>query len=344
LNGVHRVADRLVQELDTLLPTIPGFTGATLLMPERSQHRPNLNIIDTRVEKHGHTQLWEQTVLPLLSWDGLLLNFCNLAPIFHPRKLLMIHDAQFLIAPESYPIRRRLAYKLLIPLMARTSRKVLTVSEYSRQTLDMLGVIDRNSTEVVWNGANHLSECTADTGFFQALGIAPATYVVHFASIKTYKNSSVLFSAFSDERLAGLKLLLLGDSVEKLRKHGLHPPPSAIHAGKVNDGQLRSLYENALCLALPSRTEGFSLPPLEALLCGCPAVVAPAGAIPEVCQDTVLYADVDDATSWVDAIARYRDKPDLHAAKCDAGLKRAQQFSWKAAGSRALDIIVREAQ
>ena len=134
---------------------------------------------------------------------------------------------------------------------------------------------------------------------------------------------------------------MIGPGRAELEAAGLHPPAGAIFAGRVADDMLRALYEQALCLAFPSRTEGFGLPPVEAALCGCPAVVAPAGAIPEVCGDAVLYAGVDAPGDWAEAIARYAGDPALRAAKIAAGRARAGRFRWVEAGRGLLAHIMR---
>jgi glycosyltransferase involved in cell wall biosynthesis len=66
------------------------------------------------------------------------------------------------------------------------------------------------------------------------------------------------------------------------------------HAGYVGDDELAALYENALCLAFPSKTEGFGIPPLEAMTKGCPVISSNAASLVEVGGDAVVYVDPDD--------------------------------------------------
>ncbi|MDF2902217.1 MAG: hypothetical protein K0Q62_2276, partial [Phenylobacterium sp.] len=105
LNGVHRVADRLIRELDEAWPG--ERPEMTLFVPRRRQGDPNVRHIKVVEEPIGQTQLWEQFVLPRRAWGGVLVNLCNLAPVLHSRKLLMLHDAQFVLSDNSYPARLR---------------------------------------------------------------------------------------------------------------------------------------------------------------------------------------------------------------------------------------------
>ena len=346
LNGVHRVADRLIRELDEILGEMPSTERpeVTLLAPQNRKWGSVLHNIKLVEEPRGQSQLWEQFVLPRRARGGLLVNLCNLAPVLHPNKLLMLHDAQFLFPDSSYPARLRWGYRLLTPLMARTSRQVLTVSSYSRQMLDLCGVSPRARTSVLPNGADHILDTPVDAGVVERLGLRTGRFVVHIASPKAYKNSAVVFEAFAGAELPDLDLVLVGPGREDLRRQGLEAPSRAIFAGPINDAALRGLYEGALCLAFPSRTEGFGLPPIEAMACGCPAVVSAGGAIPEVCRDATLYGDVDEPASWSAAFRRLADEPELRAAKIAEGLSRAGDFTWKASGRRLADLLMAAAR
>jgi glycosyltransferase involved in cell wall biosynthesis len=78
---------------------------------------------------------------------------------------------------------------------------------------------------------------------------------------------------------------------------------------------------------------------MEAALCGCPSVVAPAGAIPEICRDSVLYADIGAAEDWCSAILTYRAEPDLRAQKIALSRNRAEHFTWSSASDLLAEIV-----
>ena len=254
----------------------------------------------------------------------------------------MVHDAQFRISPESYPAKLRWGYRLLIPRGAATSRVVLTVSDYARDSLAAWRIGEPARTAVVANGADHILDAPADEGALARHGLSRGGYCVLFGSTARYKNVAVALEAFRRMRDPP-RLLVIGPDRAALAAAGLHAPEEAIFAGQVADPVLRALYEGALCLLYPSRTEGFGLPPVEAMLCGCPVISAPAGAMPEVCRDAVLYAGLDDPDDWAGRIASLTGDPDLRARKIAAGRERAARFTWRAAGLalvRALEPVV----
>ncbi len=339
LNGVHRTADRLVQALDILAATdeFPHL-DLRLLLPRRLNWAPPLARIRKVGQRFGHHQAWEQVVLPWRAAGGVLVNLANLAPLAHRRKLSMIHDAQFLISPESFPRRFQLGYKLLTPLIASTSHRVLTVSEYARDSLAAFKVSQHDKTVVIYNGADHILDVKPDAGVLDRLGLSDRSYALVFGSGAVYKNVQVVFQAF-ERALPAVQLVVLGATRASLEAAGLRPPVAAIFAGAVDDCELRALYESALCLLFPSRTEGFGLPPVEAMLCGCPVVAAPAGAIPEVCRDAILYADIFSPEDWVEQIMSLKTLPELRQFKRLAGYRRAARFTWRAAATHLLTEI-----
>ncbi|HXV93625.1 MAG TPA: glycosyltransferase family 1 protein, partial [Pseudonocardia sp.] len=103
--------------------------------------------------------------------------------------------------------------------------------------------------------------------------------------------------------------------------------------GEVPDADLPALYSGARCLVLPSRAEGFGLPPLEAMACGCPVVVSSAGALPEVVGPAGLVVPPDDVAGLAAATGAVVDDPALRRRMRDAGLRRAAGFSWERAAA-----------
>lgn len=333
LGGVHRVAARLIAEVDDLLANAPApdDPSCALIVPKGCAQGLLLSAIQVIEDDQPASQVWEQLRLPRLAAGGLLVNLANLAPVAHRPKLTMLHDAQFLREDSSYPWRQRVGYRLLTPLMARSSARVLTVSAYSANELARGGVTGKVGADVLHNGADHILEVASDPGALARLGLEPRGYALMFGSSKAYKNNAVVFAAFAGQALAPLRLVVVGPPRVSLEAAGLAPPPDAIFAGLCDDAALRALYEGAAALLFPSRTEGFGLPPVEAMLCGCPVIAAPCGAVPEVCGDAALYADPDEPTAWREAIARLPRE-----ALVAAGHARAARYTWARAGQALL--------
>jgi glycosyltransferase involved in cell wall biosynthesis len=340
--GVHRVARELVLALDRILASDPGVAATlALLIAEPPNRREPLDIgrIDTAQIGRLTGQFWEQISLPLFAGNRRLVNLCNLAPLWRPG-VLMIHDAQVHISPASYSKAFAAFYRIVQPLMARRAEHVLTVSGYSRDMLVKYRVAPAAKITVIHNGADHMLKVAADPDAVARLRLIPGTYVVAFASVQKHKNIGVLLNAFGDARLGGAKLVLIGSATPKAfrtRRH--HIPPNAVFAGRITDEALRSLLESAACLAFPSTTEGFGLPPLEAMILGCPVVATPCGALPEVCGEAAVYAAPDDPGAWTAALARFVYDPDARNAAGAAARRHAAAFTWERSARQLLNLL-----
>jgi glycosyltransferase involved in cell wall biosynthesis len=342
MTGVHRVASEMVSGLDRLLDATPPAPGQAprILAPRTIRNPLALNRIPVTMDGRLSWQFWEQFELPGLARDAVLLGLCNLAPLSHPRAVTMIHDAQVFLTPQSYSPQFRAWYQFALPRIGRRALKILTVSEFSKTQLVHYGVAEADRIEVIHNGADHILRTPADPGVVHRLGLVPGTYVVALANTQKHKNIRILFQAARLRAMAGIRLVLIGGATAAdFSEAGTPPPPDTIFAGKVSDAELRGLLESAGCLAFPSTTEGFGLPPLEAMLLGCPAVVAPAGALPEACGDAALYADAEDAEAWATAIASIVSDPDLRRRMIEAGGRQAARFSWDHAAKKLLDTL-----
>jgi glycosyltransferase involved in cell wall biosynthesis len=112
-----------------------------------------------------------------------------------------------------------------------------------------------------------------------------------------------------------------------------------LRLGPVNDRELKALYGAAQALVFPSTYEGFGLPPVEAMACGCPVAAARAASLPEVCGDAALYFDPHRIDSIRDAVQRLLDDAALQDDLRQRGLRRAATFRWPAAARALIEAL-----
>lgn len=338
--GVHRVAAELTHALAARARHKPGALDIEIWVPRDAAEAARVFGLPVRVITPLRHIPWEQLSVPARAPERLLLNLCNIGPVLRGNAITMIHDAQVHATPESYSRPFRLWYKAVQPALGRRNRGIITVSDHSRAEIARYGVCRADRVDVVHNGVDHILRVAAEPGIIGRLGLERGRYVVALAATQSHKNIALLARAFARQGLAGMRLVLVGGTRrEAFAEHGILLPANALLAGRVSDGELRALYEAALCIAFPSRTEGFGLPPLEAMLLGCPAVIAPCGALPEVCGEAALSADPDDVDAWVKHLRALADDPALRARYSALGVKQAQRFTWARAAERLLEII-----
>lgn len=341
LNGVHRTAAHYARQL---ISRSEGAHSVRLLAPKHIEGHPDFPELTPHVAKgwFGAGQGWEMVTLPIRARGNLLVNFCNLAPLAHANSVVMIHDAQTFLYPQDYSGRQAMAYRRLLPGIARRARRVITVSDFARRSLVSHGVGSADRIEVIHNGTDHIRAVEEDASILGRHGLERNGFVLTLGSTKHYKNLRRVFEAMADNQSNGVKLVIAGGPDEvNYRRMGWVPPPCAVFTGFVTDAELRALYGAAGAFVFPSLTEGFGLPPVEAMHCGAPVIAARAGAMPEVCGDAALLVDAEDPGAYRAAIDAVLKDPDLSAKLRSRGLRRASQLSWDAAGERLLELVNR---
>jgi glycosyltransferase involved in cell wall biosynthesis len=338
--GVHRVAAELIRNSMAQIDADPALArrlSMELWVPGAAASLAGELGVPFRVVGPLQGIPWEQITLPAKARGQTILSLCNVGPVAATNAVTMFHDAQVHISPESYGAGFRAWYRFHQPLSGRRHRRILTVSDYSREQLSDYGLSARERTGVILNGVDHVLAIAPDPSVLARLSLIDKPYVVGLANTQKHKNIGLLLRAFHDPALAGVKLVLFGThGAAQFEEAGHDVPVNVIFAGRVSDAELRALYAGALCIAFPSTTEGFGLPPLEAMTTGCPAVVAPCGALPQACGPDALYAPPDDPAAWVRAIRSLADRPDDRADLSAKALAWSGQFTWKNAAGRLI--------
>lgn len=344
--GVHRVAEELIRAVFARLrdePDLRRRLDAELWVPEDGAARAAAVGLPFRVAGPLTGIPWEQLTLPVraAAQGRTIVSLCNVGPMMARNAVTMFHDAQVHISPASYSRGFRWWYRLHQPVAGRRHRRILTVSAFSREQLVAHGLVQAGRVGVIHNGIDHVAHAQPDTGVLERLQLTPGAFVLGLANTQAHKNIPLLLQAWRDPRLHRTPLVLFGGADRAAFEAQGHAVPQAVRfAGRVSDAQLQALYEAALCLAFPSLTEGFGLPPLEAMAAGCPALVAPCGALPEVCGEAALAVPPHDPAAWADAVVALREDPMRRARLVDAGQAQARRFTWAAAGDRLLDELL----
>lgn len=285
----------------------------------------------------GHA--WEQFILPgKLAKDEVLFSPCNTGPIRVGNQLVVIHDAAVWDHPEGFSTTFRTVYQQLLPRLAKKARAVATVSQFSRSRLAPHLGIPEEKILVLGNAVG--------PAFTPGDTLTDRHKLLCVGSMDPRKNFGRLLRAWKS--LAdqgglpkGARLQLVGGAnprnfagMDRIEGSGIE------WLGRIDDAELVRCYREAGGFVYPSLYEGFGLPPLEAMACGCPVLLSHAASLPEVggpAEDgAVIYLDPESEDDIARAILDFfsLDEAEL-AAMRSAALKRSALFSW--------DSIAREA-
>lgn len=244
--------------------------------------------------------------------------------------ILMVHD----MIPEVIQL------DLQEPCWQEKYYSILYANRYicvSQNTADDLLTfyphIDKSLVNVIYNGIDETFETASDSeilGIKQKLGIKLPYFLLVGSrmSLKGYKNTILFFKALAKwEDSQKIAVVCVGGEPELEKELSVLADAVKIHLVRVDDRDLRAIYSGAIALIYPSLYEGFGLPILEAMACGCPVITCRNSSLPEVAGDAAIYVDEYDVAEMIQAIEQIQI-PIVRQKLIQTGLKQAQKFSW----------------
>lgn len=246
-------------------------------------------------------------------------------PLICPARLVFtIHDLIQIQVPEVSTVDKRLYYRAIVRPAARHAYRVLTVSNYCREQIAEWCGLQIDKVVNVGNGVGTVFRAAGPTyepGF---------PYLLYVGNQRRHKNLDRLVQAFRKINYPELQLLVTGSATPEFRacieRAGITDRVKFL--GRVADQELAAIYRGAILLVLPSVSEGFGLPPLEAMACGTPVVVSRYTAPPEVVGDAGILIDPFDVEDLRRGLERVLGDTALRATLRRLGPQRSRQFSW----------------
>jgi alpha-1,3-rhamnosyl/mannosyltransferase len=245
-----------------------------------------------------------------------------------------IHDLQPLDLPANFSATKRNYLRTVLGLSTRRARRVAVPSEFTRsRVVERLGVDPDRVDVVPWSAPVPTAPPDDATQLVATLGVGDR-FLLYPAVTYPHKNHLTLIEAF--EALAAddpdIELVLPGgvaQSEEAIRARIMRSPVALrIHrVGRVPAPTLEALYRSAVAVVWPSTYEGFGLPPLEAMVRGCPVVASDIPALSEVVGDAAIVVEPTDVAAWTDAMRLVTTDATRRAELCEAGRARAAVFS-----------------
>lgn len=295
--------------------------------------------------------LWDQVVVPLYARRH------RLDLLFHPKltvplvtacdTVVAMHGAEQFAVPEVFKWHDRLYFTLANPLYCRAASAVIVMTEKGADDVVRYMGADPARVHMIHESYNEDCRPMSDDEARRRTAAydLPEPFVLFVGGITPLKNFGNLLRAYRGIRdevphhlvAAGFKRWKYSEDLALIGKLGLEDRVRFL--GFVPDEDLPALYNRAEAFAMPSLYEGFGMPVLEAMACGCPVVTTNTGCSPEVAGDAALLVDPHDPGDIAAGIRRVLTDPSLREELVERGFRRAGQFSWERCARETLDLF-----
>lgn len=296
--------------------------------------------------------IWDQVKIPRAAHrEGVDVIFHTkfTLPLFAKMKTIMVlHGSEWFVYPKAYPLSDRASIKVLMPLYCKKANHIIANSEMTkRDFVNILGV-EQDKIDTIHFGFDSRFKQVSDPDFLERIReryCLPEKFILFVGRIYPGKNFGNLLKAYSKlHTRVSHKIVIVGhprwgyqDEFDQIEALGLQ---EKIHfTGWVPQEDLVAFYNLADLFVHPSFYEGFGLPLIEAMACGCPVVSSNGGAVPEIVDDAALLIDPNSPHEMSEAILRVLTESDLRQMLISKGLCRAKGFSWETCARKTLAVI-----
>ena len=317
---------------------------------------PNFKIVELG---GGPYPTWEQIALPRAAKnEGCELLHCtsNTGPIWSKVPLITIlHDIIYL---ESVSIFKKsgtwyqkfgnMYRRLVVPPVARKSKKVITVSNFEKDRIRNFMGLGDNLTAIYNGVGEHFVKITDKDVLLKAKQKykLPDNFMFFLGNTDPKKNTPNVLKAFADFNSRSetkYKLVMLDYEENALMQvlNGIGHPEirtDIVMAGYVPNAEMPAIINQCKVFLYPSLRESFGIPILEGMACGVPVITSNTSSMPEISGDAAILVDPTKPDEIVSAIERILGDEKFRDALCEKGIERAAQFSWKHMAEKYLEL------
>ena len=322
--GVQRYAREVVSALDSHIQN----DDVELLIPQNAREVPIFKHIKIRKSPLKASLLFEQVYLPLYTFfrRATCVNLCHVAPILNPG-IVCIHDANVLTHPQWFPKKLYFWYKLVQTCCGKFSKKVLTVSDFSKAELKQCLSLSDSQIVNIGSGWQHFLRIECSANILNEKKLKPHKYYFSLGTQAQYKNMHWVYEIA--RRNPQDVFVMSGAFYNKVFKDADEEKPSnVLFLGYLSDFEVKTLMRDCKAFLFPSLYEGFGIPPLEAMSTGCPIVVSDIPVMHEIFETSVHYVDPYNTEINLEELLRQTVSPSEPILKKYSWEKCAQML-WK---------------
>lgn len=299
------------------------------------------------------TILWDQLAVPWITRDrhlDIIFNPKFTVPLLHPaKKIFVLHGSEWFAIPRHFKWYDRVYCRTVVPWYCRRADAFIAVAHKVKEDAVRYVHADPDKIFPIHNAIDpkqfYFIEDEARLADVRARYGLPEKFVLWVGQIESRKNVKRLLRAFAQvAREFPHRLVIAGEqrwsTREELSEVGALGLQGRIQfLGWVQHTDLPAIYRLAELFAFPSLYEGFGIPLVEAMACGCPILTANTCAPPEVVDGAGYLVDPYDVTAIATGLRTMLSDPALRASMVARGLDRAKEFSWEKSARQVLAVF-----
>ena len=265
-------------------------------------------------------------------------------------QVVEFHDLNFEHFPNDMPKIHLWHYKRFFPKFAHKAKRIVTVSEFSKQDIVDCYQVDPDKIDVAYNGVNEMFTPLSNEAQeeIRARYTGGKPYFMFVGSLHPRKNLARLFTAFAlfkTQVASDVKLLIVGEKrwwTEPIQKayDAMPCKEDVVFAGRLSAEDLHLVTASALASVYVSYFEGFGIPILEAFKCDTPVITSNVTSMPEVADNAALLVDPFNEAAIAAAMVRMLDE-NLRQELIQKGRQRALDFSWDQCAATIWDSLMK---
>jgi glycosyltransferase involved in cell wall biosynthesis len=347
MHGIARYVDQLLRHIRVHDRGHEYFILAAPGTPLWEDSWPtHMNLIPTRAKWISVSEQWLVPQLLRRMKADLFHAPSYVAPLFCPCRLVMtIHDLNHLVLPQFYTPIHQIYYHAIVRNCIKHSELLLTVSDFSRDEIVTKLDVPAEKIVVTHNGVSpqyHREENAEVLDYVRDIYELPSRFVFCLANNKPHKNLQQLVRAYCYSHVDIPLVLASPFEPEIMRIAEAFNKKHLIHFVRfIEEKHLPLVYSLTDLFVFPSTYEGFGLPPLEAMACGVPVVVARSASLPEVVGEAAIFVDPFDFRDMARGIEQGVNDTSLRQRLSEIGPKHATRFSWERMSEQTLDVYDR---
>jgi glycosyltransferase involved in cell wall biosynthesis len=314
--------------------------------------------VEELVVRMPGTVLWDQLAFPWATRHrklDIVFNPKFTIPLWgRAKKIWVLHGSEWFVIPKHFTWYDRIYVAASVPVYAHLADAFISVAKFVKDDMLKEARIDPDKIFPIYNGIDpqkfYFIDDLERLKAVRAKYNLPDKYIIWVGQIGTRKNIQRLLQSFAQiarefphdlviageqRKLQGSKEALAG--IKQLEQMGLGHRIRFL--GWVSHDDLPAIYRMADHFCFPSIYEGFGIPLIEAMACGCPVVSANIGAPPEVCEGAAVLVDPYDVDAITQGMRRVITDGALRSQMIAQGLERAKDFGWEKCARQVLEVF-----